>query len=100
MSDDGLAWLENLGGVAGAGADEVDMRGARCPKCNASDFVKAADLFAESLSRLEEKSGASGEMREGGFTDAEIVKRFEPPRRHSAVGVMLAVAVPLSAISF
>jgi hypothetical protein len=98
MSDDGSAWLENVLG-AGAGADEADMRGARCPKCHASDFAQVADLFAASVGRLEEKGASSGELREGGLTDTEIVERFTPPRRRSATGVMLAVAVPLSAIS-
>src|SRR5437764_8142347 len=100
MSDDGLAWLENLGAVVGEGADEADMRDARCPKCNASEFMKVSDLFAESVARLEDKSAPAGELREGGLTDAQILKKFEPPRRHSAVGMMLAVAVPLAAISF
>ena len=98
MTDDGLAWFENVLGAA-SNDEQADMSDARCPKCNARDFVKIADLYIESLGRLEEV-GSSGAPREGGLTDGQIIKKFAPPRQQSAVVVALAVAVPLVAIAF
>lgn len=99
MTDDGLAWFENVLGAA-SNNEQADMSDARCPKCNARDFVKIADLYVESLGRLEEGTEPSGAAREGGLTDAQIIGKFAPPRQKSALVVALAVAVPLAAIAF
>src|SRR6476660_5949026 len=99
MTDDGLAWFENVLGAA-SNNEQADMSDARCPKCNARDFVKIADLYVESLGRLEEGTEPSAALREGGLTDAQIIKKFAPPRQQSAVVVALAVAVPLAAAAF
>jgi hypothetical protein len=102
MKDD-LQWIEGvLGAVSKINTDDVvdDMSGARCPKCNASDFVRVSDLFTESVGRLEEDPGGASTVRDGGMTDAQIVEKFRPPRRRSAVGAAIVVAIPLSAIAF
>lgn len=98
MADESMRWLEGL--LAGETNPEgASMEGARCPKCNASAFIKAADLWAEAKGRLEEATEPPGTIREGGMTDLQIVQKFAPPRRKSAVGVALAVGIPLAAAS-
>jgi len=99
MTDDGLAWFENVLGKA-SNDEQADMSDARCPKCNARDFIKIADLYVESLGRQEEGAEPSEPAREGGLTDAQIIKKFAPPRQKSAVVVALAVAVPLAAAAY
>jgi len=101
MADDGLERFEAaLGAISKITSEDRDLVGARCPACGASDFVKIADLFAEAAGRLEEQPGSADAVREGGMTDAQIVKKFSPPRQKSAAGRVLAVAIPLSAIAF
>ena len=103
MAEEELRWIEAaLGAVSKLNADEAqgDLRDARCPKCNASDFVKISDLYSESVGRLEENADSPETVRDGGMTDTQIVAKFRPPRRRSALGVTLAVAVPLAAAAF
>ena len=103
MADDELKWIEAaLGAVSKLNADEVqdDLVGARCPKCEASDFVKVSDLYAESVGRLEEHPDSPPTVRDGGMTDMQIVRKFAPPRRSSALGITIAVAIPLGTAAF
>ena len=101
MADDRLEWFEAaLGAVSKITSDDDELRGARCPKCDASSFVRISDLYADSVSRLEEQADSSRAVREGGMTDLQIVEKLGPPRQKSALGVVLAVAIPLSAIAF
>ncbi len=97
--DDGLKFFEGLLGAASEDRP-VDMTGARCPKCNASDFVSVPDLYAESRARLEEGSQAQSATRDVVMTDEQIVRKFAPPTQGSALGVALAVAVPLAGLAF
>ena len=99
MADDNSAWLENMLG-AKSGADEPDIRDARCPKCGAADFVQISDLYSESVVRLEEGGEPSPAVRVGGMTDAQIVREFAPPTRKSAAVMTLIVAVPLAAAAY
>jgi len=99
MANDDAAWLENILG-AKAGSDEPDIRDARCPKCGAADFVQIADLYSESVVRLEEGGEAAPVVRVGGMTDAQIVREFTPPTRKSALVTTLVVAVPLAAATY
>ncbi len=102
MSDDRLEWLHAAVNAVSKldSDDDHPLRDARCPKCNASAFVNAADLYYESAGRLEETPNAPEEVRTGGMTDAQIVRRLRPPRRKSAVRVALLVAIPLAAAGF
>jgi len=98
---DNSEWLEkvmNAGALAGETAP--DLRDARCPKCGASDFVAVSDLYSESVGRIEDAAEPSDVERVGGMTDAQIVREFTPPRRRSATGITLAVAVPLGAAAY
>jgi hypothetical protein len=96
MADDELKWIEAaLGAVSKLNADDAqdDLRDARCPKCHASDFVSVSDLFSTSVARLEENGEAGSMVRDGGMTDLQIVEKFRPPRRRSAAGITLLVAI-------
>lgn len=103
MADDELKWIEAaLGAVSKLNADEDhdDMRDARCPKCDASSFVSISDLYAQSVGRLEKQPDSASTVRDGGMTDMQIVRKFAPPGRSSALGVTIAVAIPLGAGAF
>src|SRR5215471_16569910 len=97
MSDDRLEWLHAaVNAVSKLDSDDHEpLRDARCPKCNASAFVNAADLYHESAARLEEAPNAPAEVRVGGMTDQQIVRGLRPPRRKSALWPAALVAVPL-----
>jgi hypothetical protein len=95
MADDELRWIEAaLGAVSKLNVDETqhDLEGARCPKCNASNFVKVSDAYSESVGRLEDGEDPNA-IRDGGMTDAQIVAKFRPPRRKSAFTLTVAVAL-------
>src|SRR4051812_32290293 len=100
MAKDNSAWLENILS-AGVGSDAPpDMRDARCPKCGASDFAPISDLYSESAYRLEDGTEPADVARASGMTDTQIARKFAPPRRKSAVGPMLVVALPLAAAAY
>lgn len=87
-----------LGAVAKITGDvEADLFGARCPKCDASDFANVPDVFSDAVGRLEEHPDEADVVRVGGLTDRQIVGKLFPPRRKSVVGIVIAVAVPLGA---
>jgi len=94
MANDESAFFEKVFGGADA---HVDMRDARCPKCNASDFVNMPDLYVEALGRRDE--GLPAVTHAGGITDEQILRKFGPPRRRSALVVALVAAIPLVAIA-
>src|SRR5262252_958674 len=102
MSDDRLEWLHAaVNAVSKLDTDDDhELRDARCPKCNASAFVSAADLYHESAGRLEEAPDAPAEVRAGGMTDQQIVRRLRPPRRRTALRPAALVALPLSVGAF
>jgi hypothetical protein len=101
MSDDRLEWLHAaVNAVSKLDSDDRGLGDARCPKCNASAFVNAADLYYESAARLEDAPNAPPEVRAGGMTDQQIVRRLRPPRRRSAIRPAALVALPLSAGAF
>jgi hypothetical protein len=79
---------------------DPDLIGARCPKCNASDFARISDLFADAVGRIEDDPDSAGVVRVGGMTDAQIVAKFRPPARKSVAGVVLGVAIPLAAVAY
>lgn len=92
-----------LGALSKMSSDEPpndDLIGARCPKCDASDFVKITDLFDEARARLEEPTDAPDTPRAGGLTDAQIVARFAPPQRRSATTRIAISAVVLGIAAF
>jgi hypothetical protein len=65
--DDGLERFEAvLGAISKITAGEEGLVGARCPKCNASDFAKGSDVFDEARARLEEPGSESQAARYGG----------------------------------
>ena len=97
MADDGLEKFEAaLGAISKITSEDTELVGARCPKCEASDFVKVSDLYTEAVGRLQEQPDAPGPVREGGMTDRQIVAKFTPPRRKTVAGVVIAFALPLS----
>ena len=96
MADEGLAWFENVLGAASKN-EQGDISDARCPKCNAADFVKIADLYAESVGQLEEQPDGStpigiGDLTVGAYREevrsstAEISGRGRYRRRNPARG--------------
>jgi hypothetical protein len=102
--------LERFEAVMGAlskslsGDADEELTGARCPKCEASSFVRVSEVYADAVRRLSdaESEAANGDnaARHGGRTDAEIVERLAPPQRRSALRNVAVVAVPLSAAAF
>ena len=101
MSDDRLEWLHAaVNAVSKLDSEDHELRDARCPKCNASAFVNAADLYYESAARLEDAPNAPAEARAGGMTDQQIVRRLRPPHRKSALRPAALVALPLGAGAF
>ena len=101
MSDDRLEWLHAaVNAVSRLDSDEPELRDARCPKCNASAFVSAADLYYQSAAHLEDEPNSAPVVRAGGMTDEQIVRRLRPPGRRSALRIGVLVAIPLSAAAF
>jgi hypothetical protein len=102
MANDELAWFEAaMGAVSKINSEEDhDLGDARCPKCDASGFVRISDLYPIAVARLEEHPESQQEPREGGLTDLQIVERFRPPQRKSALRVVIPLVIVLSALSF
>ncbi|HTE47204.1 MAG TPA: hypothetical protein VK636_18285 [Gemmatimonadaceae bacterium] len=103
MAQDGLQWFEAaMGAVSKINVDadvgDDELIGARCPKCEGSSFIKVSTLYGQAVGRLEDPSDAEPAGQQGGMTDLEIVAKLHPPRRSSAAGVTIAVAIPLAAI--
>lgn len=102
MADDKLRQLEAvMGAISKITSGDVDpeLRDARCPKCNASDFMKVADLFSEAVGRIEDAPEAASAIDVAGLTNEQIVAKFRPPQRKSPVTTVLLVAVPLAAVA-
>jgi hypothetical protein len=102
MADDELERFEAMlgalsSGLSGAGDDA--LTGARCPKCEASSFVRVSELYDDAVRRLGEPGADTDLVREGGRTDRQIVETLGPPRRRSARGTVIAVAIPLAIIA-
>lgn len=103
MAGDELERFEAiLGAVSRSLSDDGNddrLADARCPKCEASSFIRVSDLYEDAVRRLSE-GAAADVVREGGRTDSQIVARLAPPERRSARVIVAAVAVPLGAVSF
>ena len=104
MADDELERFEAVMGALSkslSGEDDDTLAGARCPKCEASSFVRVSELYADAARRLSDAGGEPSDVgsvgRDGGRTDAEIVERLGPPRRRSALRRVIVVAAPLYA---
>lgn len=92
-----------LGALSKMTADETvsdDLLDARCPKCNATSFIKITDLYDQALVRLDESDSASGPPLAAALSDEEIVARFAPPQRRSPTFRIGIAAVILGAIVF
>src|SRR5438046_2437789 len=104
MADDELGRFEAVMGALSKSlsSDDVDdaLTGARCPKCQASSFVRVSELYDDAVRRLSEHGDVADAVREGGRTDSQIVERLGPPRRRSALRIVIAVAVPLAVVAF
>ncbi|HEY9227095.1 MAG TPA: hypothetical protein VIP11_10640, partial [Gemmatimonadaceae bacterium] len=103
MADDKLSQFEAIFGAISkiASGDEGGaLLDARCPKCGASDFVEVVDLYSEAADRVAESPESAGVVHVGGLTDEEIVRRFAPPQRKSALVTPLFIAIPLAAAAF
>jgi hypothetical protein len=71
-----------------------DLLDARCPKCQASSFVKISDLYSEARGREGDPAEPPDTPRDAGLTDAEILARFAPPQRRSpSIRIGIAVIV-------
>jgi hypothetical protein len=79
---------------------ETGLDDARCPKCGKSNFVRVSDLYSEAVGRIESDPANANVVHVGGMTDLRIVARLKPPRRKSAAGRVLVVAIPLGAASY
>jgi hypothetical protein len=103
MADDELERFQAMLGALSsglAGREDDGLTGARCPKCEASNFVRVSELYEDAVRRLSKDADAAAVVREGGRTDSQIVERLGPPERRSARTVVFAVAAPLGAVAF
>ncbi len=101
MENDKLDRFEAaMGAISKITSDDPEMVGARCPKCDASDFIAVSDLYSETVGRLEEQPDLAHAEGPGGMTNLAIVEKFRPARRKSAAGMVILVAVPLAGVSF
>jgi hypothetical protein len=90
-----------LGALSKMTSDETvsdDLLDARCPKCNASSFIKITDLYDQARLRLEESEGVAGPPLVAGLSDEDILERFAPPQRRSPLWRIGVPAVVLGAI--
>jgi hypothetical protein len=102
MADEELERFEAMLGALSSslsGDSDDGLTGARCPKCEASSFVRVSELYDDAVRRLSEGGDTADVVREGGKTDSQIVERLGPPQRRSARGRVIAVAVPLAVAS-
>lgn len=105
MADDPLERFEAvLGAISRMTSDEEQanqLEDVKCPKCDASSFVKVSDVYDEAVRRLDYGT-ATEEARAdlGGFSDRRIIEDLGPPRRRSAVAFTIAFALPLLAGAF
>src|SRR5579885_3570437 len=83
--------------IAAGDEPDTELTDARCPKCGASSFARVSDLHTESVVRLEVHPEESNVERVAGLSDLDIVRKFKPPRRKSAVTRVLLVGIPLGA---
>jgi len=105
VADDELERFEALFGalsksMSSGDTDDDGLAGARCPKCEASSFIRVSELYDDAAHQLSVREDAADDVREGGKTNAHIVTRLGPPQRRSARGRVIAVAVPLGAAAF
>jgi hypothetical protein len=92
-----------LGALSKMTSDETpadDLLDARCPKCQASSFIKICDLYDEARNRAEESPESIDTPRDGGMTDARVIARFAPPERRPATTRIAIAAVILGAIVY
>jgi hypothetical protein len=101
MPPDGFEGLEAmLGAIANLREKDTGLTDARCPKCDASDFAKVSDLYYDTLRRAEDTGLSDTTPGQAGLRDEQIVAKFPPPRRRSAIGRGIAVAVPLGIATY
>src|SRR5579885_3502660 len=94
MPGDGLEGFEAMiGAFANLGERETGLGDARCPKCDARDFVKVEDLFDATVRRSEIAGEVSSAPGIAGLSDEQILVKFRPPRRRSAVARTIVVTV-------
>ena len=103
MANDKLDQFEAIFGAIAkitSGDPDSGLDDARCPKCHSADFAEVVDLFSEAAGRVDESPDAADQVLVAGLTNGEIISRFAPPQRKSAVVIPLLVATPLAAISY
>lgn len=98
---DGLEGFEAmLGAFANLGEKETGLTDARCPKCNAADFVKVSDLFYDTVRHAENAGRVGTEPIVGGMSEGQIIAKFTPPARRSAVTRTILITLPVAVIAF
>jgi DNA-directed RNA polymerase subunit RPC12/RpoP len=98
MAEDGLEKFQAmLGAISNMAGAEPGLTDARCPKCDARDFVKVSDLYDESVRLINRDDAAAKVVAEGGMTNLQIVERMGPPLRKTATIATIGLAIPLGA---
>src|SRR3954471_21693074 len=101
MPPDGFEGLEAmLGAIANLREKDTGLTDARCPKCDASDFASVSELYYDTVRRAEKTGLSDKTPGQAGLDDEQIIRKFSPPRRRSAVGRGIAVALPLGATTY
>lgn len=101
MSPDGLDGFEAMiGAFANLGEREPGLGDARCPKCDARDFVKVEELFDAAVRRSEIEGSVSTTPGIGGLSDEQVIVKFRPPRRRGAKMRTVAITIPIAIAAY
>jgi len=101
MSPDGLDGFEAMiGAFANLGEREPGLGDARCPKCDARDFVKVEELFDAAVRRSEIEGSVSTTPGIGGLSDEQVIVKFRPPRRKGATVRTIVITIPVAIAAF
>jgi hypothetical protein len=96
MAEDKLRQFEAiLGAVSKITSDEVDgeLVGARCPRCDASNFAQVMDLYSAARDRIADDPTQEDAKVEGGMTNAQMMRKFAPPQRKSPMLRVILTAI-------
>lgn len=102
MANDDLARFEAVITAMGKMTTDEngDLEDARCPNCGGASFVSIQDLYIESVGRIEEDPSQAEVKRAWDMSDADIIRKFKPPKHRSVMGLGLILLVVFSVAAY